>query len=247
MLTKEDVQNALPANLKSAATQALADHINNICNDPIVAEEVRNNFISYAYVLKEGKFKTEDYLSAVMYVSHKLMGMTNQDAYFKTFPNRHANFMANGTSSKDISSYVSAYHKGKLVNLIMEQVLTPTWVLNQELFQKAVNTQAEIMLDPDVSAKVRSDAANSLMTHLKKPETKAAEIKIDLNESSGMNEMREALTNMAKLQQDMLANGLWALTVVPVCRPRLIWAARSVLRLPRCLTRCPRTRQTVRR
>ena len=207
MLTQQDVARALPANLKSAATQALTDHINNVVSDPIIAEQVRHNFVSYAFILKEGRFKTEEYLNAVMYVSYKLMGKNNQEAYFLTFPQRHANFLANQTSAKDISSYVSAYHRGKLVNLIMEQVLTPTWVLNQEIFQRAINVQADIMLDPDVSAKVRSDAANSLMTHLKKPEGKDFQISLEVNESSGMTEMREAMAEMAKQQQELLASG----------------------------------------
>jgi hypothetical protein len=76
-LTREMVERALPANLKSAATQAFTDQINQIVSDPIIAEQVRENFISYSRVLHEGKFKTEDYLHAVAYVSFKLMGMSN--------------------------------------------------------------------------------------------------------------------------------------------------------------------------
>lgn len=213
MLTQQDVARALPASLKVAATQALTDHINNIVSDPVVAEQVRHNFISYAHVLKEGKFKTEEYLNAVVYVGYKLMGKTNHDAYALTFPQRYQNFVAKGTSSKDIASYVSMYHRGKLVNLILEQSLVPTWVLNQELFQKAVNTQAEIMLDPDVSPKVRSDAANSLMTHLKKPETKEFQVSLQVEESSGMTEMREAITKMASIQRELIEGGAGIKTI----------------------------------
>lgn len=208
MLTQADVVKALPANLKSSATQSLTDLVNNIVTDPIVAEDVRNNFISYAGVLKEGKFKTEDYLNAVVYVSYKLMNKTNMDAYCLTFPQRYQSFKANGTSDKDIASYVSAYHKGKLVNLIMEQCLTPTWVLNQDVFQRAINVQLGIMTDVEVSPKVRSDAANSLLTHLKKPEGKDFQLKLEVSESSGMTEMREAMQKMAEQQREMLANGV---------------------------------------
>ena len=208
MLTQADLVKALPANLKSSATQSLTDLVNNIVTDPIVAEDVRNNFISYAGVLKEGKFKTEDYLNAVVYVSYKLMNKTNMDAYCLTFPQRYQSFKANGTSDKDIASYVSAYHKGKLVNLIMEQCLTPTWVLNQDVFQRAINVQLGIMTDVEVSPKVRSDAANSLLTHLKKPEGKDFQLKLEVSESSGMTEMREAMQKMAEQQREMLANGV---------------------------------------
>lgn len=207
MLTREDMERALPANLKSAATQQLTDLLNNIATDPLVAEQVRNNFISYAGVLKEGKFKTEDYIEAVTYVAYKAMGYNNQEAYEKTFPARMARLIAKGTSRKDISAYVASYHKGKLVNLIMEQTLVPTWVLNQDLFQKALNVQADLMINAN-SEKVRSDAANSLLTHLKKPETKGLEVNIDMRETSGMNELTATLARLAETQRELIDSGV---------------------------------------
>jgi hypothetical protein len=219
LLTLDQVQRALPANLKNSATQQLVDNLNNIAADPILAEQLRENFISYTSVLREGRFKTEDYLNAVMYVSFKLMGDSNQDAYFKTFPQRYQALVARGTSSKDIAAYVSAYNKGKLVNLILEQSLVPTHVLNAHVFQQAINTQVELMTDPDVSAKVRSDAANSLLTHLKKPEAKA-ELNINVGEQSGMNELRSALERLARQQQDVISSG--HATVVEIAHSTII-------------------------
>lgn len=207
MITKDQVELALPANLKSAATQQLVDKINNVVSDPIVAENVRENFLSYASVLKEGRFKTEDYLNAVVYVSHKVMGLNNRDAYAKTFPARYAALVAKGIPDKDISAYVAAYHKGKLVNLIMEQTLVPTWILNQEIFQKAINVQADLMMNAN-SEKVRSDAANSILTHLAKPKEAAAPVQINLAENSGMTEMKEMLARMARTQQELIAGGV---------------------------------------
>ena len=65
MLTIQQVEKSLPPTLKSAATQQLVDQINNIASDPLVAEQIRENFLSYSTVLKEGRFKAEDYLNAV--------------------------------------------------------------------------------------------------------------------------------------------------------------------------------------
>lgn len=205
-LTVQQVATALPANLKGAATQQLVDQINNIVSDPLIAEQVRDNFMSYTNVLKDGKFKTEDYLHAVTYVSFKLMGLSNQDAYFRTFPARHAALVAKGTSSKDISAYVSAYNKGKLVNLILEQTLVPTWVLNQDIWQKAINTQADLMVNAQ-SELVRTTAANSILTHLAKPKAVGPLINLDMRESSGMNELRNVLTELAQKQRDLIASG----------------------------------------
>lgn len=206
-LTVDQVQRALPANLKNAVTQQMVDNINNIAIDPLEAEHIRENFISYTRVLADGKFKTEDYIHAVTYVSYKLMGHTNQDAYFKTFPQRHAALVARGATSKDIAAYVSAYNKGKLVNLILEQTLVPTWVLNQDIYQKAINVQADLMMHAQ-SEKVRSDAANSILTHLAKPKEAGPLINIDMRENSGMNELRDALAKMAKQQQDLIKSGV---------------------------------------
>lgn len=206
MLTREQVEKALPSNLKSAATQAFTDQVNSIVADPLVAEQVRNNFLSYTAVLRDGKFKTEDYLHAVTYVSFKLMGESNQDAYFKTFPQRHLALMAKGTSSKDISAYVAAYARGKLVNAILEQSLVPTWVLNQDLYQQAINQQAWLMINAK-SELVQTNAANSLLTHLKKPENMAPSINIDMRETSGMGELKDMLTRLAQSQRQAIADG----------------------------------------
>jgi hypothetical protein len=209
MLTKELVERAVPANLKQSVTQQLVDTINNVANDPIVAEMVRENFISYTSVLKDGKFKTEDYLYAIVYVSQKLMGRSNKEAYAAAFPGRYATLIAKGTSEKDISAYVAAYNRGKLVNLILEQTLVPTWVLNQGIYQQAINTQAQLMMT-STSDKVRSDAANSILTHLKKPDAAGPLIKIDVNESSGMNELKQALAAVAAMQVEAIEAGVSA-------------------------------------
>lgn len=46
MLSLDLVQKAVPANLKNAVTQTLVDKINNISSEPLIAEQIRDNFIS---------------------------------------------------------------------------------------------------------------------------------------------------------------------------------------------------------
>ncbi|MEG1346112.1 MAG: hypothetical protein RSC78_05215, partial [Acidaminococcaceae bacterium] len=41
-------------------------------------------FVVEGKMMKEGKFKTQDYMNAVQYVTYKHMGYSNKDAYFKT-------------------------------------------------------------------------------------------------------------------------------------------------------------------
>ena len=206
-ISKELVIKAVPPNLKNAVSDDLVDRLNAITSDQILAEEVRNNFISYASVLREGKFKLEDYLNAVTYVSHRLNGDTQHDAYFKTFPSRYQNLMALGKTPKEISNYVAMFNKGKLVQKIQEQTLTPAWVLNQDMFQAALNTNYQIMIDEDVSPKVRVEAANSLLTHLQKPKEVTPAVNIDLRESSGLSELKKALGQLATPQQQLIEQG----------------------------------------
>lgn len=206
-ISKELVIKAVPPNLKNAVTDDLVDRLNAITSDQILAEEVRNNFISYTSVLREGKFKLEDYLNAVTYVSHRLNGDTQHDAYFKTFPSRYQNLMALGKTPKEISNYVAMFNKGKLVQKIQEQTLTPAWVMNQDMFQAALNTNYQIMMDDDVSPKVRVEAANSLLTHLQKPKEVTPAVNIDLRESSGLSELKKALGQLATQQQQLIEQG----------------------------------------
>jgi hypothetical protein len=208
--TVELLQKTLPSNLRTSATQGLVDMLNNVSNNQQEAELIRENFLGYTAVLSEGKYKTEDYLNAVKYVSFKLMKCSNEEAYVKTFPQRYQRMVKDGVKPKDIGAYVYAYSKNKLVNRIMEQTMVPSWVLNQDIFQEAINTQASLMRDPDVSPKVRSDAANSLLTHLAKPKEAGPLINLDMRDTSGMKEMKELLVRMAQQQQGLIKDGVTA-------------------------------------
>lgn len=206
-LTVEQFKEALPDKFKKSVNQELIDSINATLAEPELYEAYRNNLLSYTKVLTEGRYTISDYINAVKYVSHKLMGCTNIEAYSKTFPDRIQKFTAQGTSSKDIASYVSIYNKSKMVNAILEQTLIPSYVLNQDLYQKALNTQAELMMTAR-SEKVRCDAANSLLTHLRPPEVKKVELDIGVKEDSSIQSLREATLQLARQQRLMLEAGM---------------------------------------
>lgn len=207
MLTLDSVVRALPPNLKKSATQSLVDTLNNVSTDPEMAEAMRENFLSYTKVLAEGRFKVEDYLNAVKYVSFKLMGYSNKDSYFRTFPARHQQLVATGADEKTISAYVSMYAKGKLVNLIMEQAIVPSWVLNQDKYQKAINRLSSLMMTAR-SEMVQVTAANALVTHLTKPKEVGPSVNINIGENSGMNELKATLAEMARKQRELIEGGV---------------------------------------
>lgn len=206
-LTIEQFKYALPDKVKKSVSQELIDKVNATLSEPELFEAYRENLLSYTKVLTEGRYKVSDYVNAVRYVSHKLMGCTNIEAYSKTFPDKIQRFTTQGVSSKDIASYVSIYNKSKLVNAIFEQTLIPSFVLNQDLYQKALNTQAELMVTAR-SEKVRSDAANSLLTHLKPPETQKVELDIGVKDDGSIQRLRNATLELARQQRLMLEAGV---------------------------------------
>lgn len=206
-LTVEQFKDALPPKVKKSVNQELIDQINKTLSEPEMYEVYRDNLIGYTSVMADGKFKVENYIEAVKYVSHKLMGASNIDAYIKTFPDKYANFVAQGVTGKDIASYVTAYNKGKLVNLIFAQTMVPFYVLNQDLYQKALNVQADLMITAH-SEKVRSDAANSLLTHLKPPEAMKIELEIGVKEDSAIAALRASTLELSRQQKMMIEAGM---------------------------------------
>ncbi len=207
MLTLEQVQASIPPQTKIKVDQEFVDKLNSLSSDEDLCKEFRENFISYTNILKQGKFKLDDYLNAVKFVTFLLMGFNNKESYQRAFPERYFDMKQRGLTDKEISSFVSAYRKNKLVNNIFEQTLTPTWILNADLHQKALNTQADLMLTAK-SEKVRCDAANSILTHLKQPEKKEIELNIGVKDSSGLNELKNTMTLLAQQQSEMIKQGV---------------------------------------
>ncbi len=205
-LSVDLLQKTVPKSIRSRITQEFVDKINKSVADPYLGESIQENILSYSHVLAEGKWKLDSYIDAVKYVSFKVTGMSNLQAYTKTFPDRYTKFKAQGVQDKDIASYVTSYNKNKLVNLIYEQSLVPTYVLNAHLHQEALNVQADLMRNAR-SEKVRSDAANSLLTHLKRPEAAKVELDVTVKESPVIAELQETMFNLAKQQKEKIIEG----------------------------------------
>lgn len=202
MLTK-----ALPQQHRHRISTELIDSINQTLSDPDMYETYRDNFLNYLHVLGNGRFKITDYVSAVKYVSQKLLGKTNESAYMATFPDRYTDMHKRGLTAKEMSSIISVYNKSKLVNLIFEQTMIPTWVLNQDLYQKAINVQADLMLNA-ISEKVRSDAANSLLVHLKPPEVRKVELDVGIKQNDEIEALRNITAELASQQRRMIEAGV---------------------------------------
>lgn len=220
-LTKEILQKALPNKIKGRITDEMVDTINQVLNDPEYAELYRENFFTYSTVLQEGNFKMNEYLNAVRYCTHKLMGKSNIESYIAVFPDRYNNFLAKGYGQKEIHAQVSIYNKGKMVNTIMEQSIIPSWIINQDLHQKAINVLADLMMTAN-SEKVRADSANSLLVHLKPPEVKKVELDIGIKANKETEDMKTLLAELSAKQLQMIDNGV--ANVVDIAHTKIVEA-----------------------
>ena len=202
-MTEKEFIQALPRKCKKSINPAIIKSVNEAMSDPDFYESYRENLLSYGKVMADGRFQVPKYLDAVKYVSFKMMGKSNKDAYAMTFPQKMIRYNASGYSDKHVSSYTTTYNKSKLVALIYEQTLTPSWILNQDLYQQALNTQAELMLTAR-SEKVRADAANSLLTHLRQPESQKVELSVGIREDSSIQMLRDATLALAAKQRESI-------------------------------------------
>ena len=202
-LSREALIRVLPKKVKNAVTPELVDAINAVKGADHYREAFKDNLVNYTSVLEEGKFKILDYVNAVKYCSSKLLGASNIVSYARAFPERYDRLINEGMADDDIAHYVSAYNRNKLVNLIMAQTLVPMHVLNADMYQKALNTQAQLMIGAK-SEKVRSDAANSLLTHLKAPEAIKMQLDIGVSEDSSIDLLRQSTLELVKQQRLMI-------------------------------------------
>lgn len=205
-LTEEQFKKVLPKQYKGSVNPQMIKTINKLIKNSDLRENYRDNLLSYTSVIADGRYKVTDYLNAVMYVSHKLLGSSNIDAYVKTFPDRYQRLMNLGKNADDIANFVSAYNKNQLVNKIFEQTRIPSHILNQDMYQQALNTQVELMMFAK-SEKVRSDAANSILVHLKPPETTKIELDIGLKEDKTISELNKTTLELVAQQRKMIEAG----------------------------------------
>lgn len=206
-ITYDELVASVPRHLRNKIPPKLLDTINNISTDAYFTKTYKENFISYIKVLSEGNFNIYDYVNAIKYVSFKLMGNTNKASWIKVFPDRYATLMSKGADEKEVSANYTSYNKGKLVNLILEQAMIPIWLLNQPKEQEAINVLADLMINAN-SELVRMKSADSLLTHIKKPETHKIDLNIGVKQSGEVEDMMAKLSEIAQKQQQLIAGGM---------------------------------------
>ena len=205
MFELDVVKKLVPKGQRTLITQDFLDRIVASVGDELVAESFKENFITYLNVLSQGKYKMDDYINAVKYVSFKLLGYSNIKAYAATFPERYQRLIDEG--QEQIDAYCSMYNKNKLVMQIFEQTLVPTHVLNAPLHQEALNTLARMIKDDAVRGMTKVKACEAILAYTKPPEVIKNEFVIGVEQQSTISELREVVESLADLSRTAIANG----------------------------------------
>jgi hypothetical protein len=204
MITSEQLELALGSK-RNWASQELVTTLNTLETDG--ADLVRENWLTHANVLREGTYSLDQYTTAIKYVSLKQMGHTNQQAYSIALAERYQELVAKGYDDQRISSHVSAYHKGALVQKLLAQSTVPLYMLYQDEAHKAIKTLVQVMTEPNASFKTRAEAADKLLNHVKRPEAAKIELEVSQKASDGMNELTTMMRELAQKQLAAIADG----------------------------------------
>ncbi len=224
-ITLDQFQKVLPRHKQELMTQKIVDDINLLMTDPVLRENYRDNLLGFTSVLMDGKFTMDSYVDAVRFVSFKLMGNSAVEAYTKTFPDRFQRMLGEGRDNKFVCTLASSYNKNVLVNKIFEQTIIPSHILNAGMYQDALNVQHDLMHNAK-SEHVRMNAADSIMTQLKMPETQKLELDINIGEDQSIKELRDTTLELVRQQRGMIESG--ASSVKQIAHSKLIHAEEVV-------------------
>lgn len=210
-VTAEMVKRVYPKRINDELAQQCADLMNDSLTNLNSIEKIhfRDNLIGLMDCLNPSDRKApslQEYISAVKFVTYKHMGHSDTKAYAFTFPDRIQRMIDEKVPQTHLWAYANKYSKSKVVVDVHTKMLVPVHIMFQDYFAQAVKTQADLMINA-TSEKVRSDAANSLMTHLKPPEVKKAEISISTQDSGVIGDLANALSALSDSQRTMIQSG----------------------------------------
>lgn len=205
MITQQELIAALPKQHRTKVTPSFLATLNGLVTDPHEAEVFAKNMITYTDVLASGQYKLSDYINAVMFVSFKMIGLSNLDAYKRTFSAKYHDMVKRGYDSKTISAHIAGYNKNKLVNAIYEQSLIPDHIMYASVRHKAIATQAALL--NSVNENVAQKAADSLLMHLKAPESAKLQIDIGTKDVGIIEDLSNVLNKLSAAQQRTISSG----------------------------------------
>jgi len=206
-VTIDSLKAVIPKSLRSNVDQRMVDFVNGVSKDAQLAESYRNNVLTYISVIKDGRFKLQDYLKAIEYVTYKLMGDTNKEAYIKTFPDRYQRMIDGKYEEKKIHGRISAYNSGYLVSKILERTIIPPSVSYRDAFHQAMMKEIDLMHNAR-SETVQEKAARTILEMTKPSEEANVTIDMNIKESEDIVEQYNKALDLASMKMlDMIQKG----------------------------------------
>ena len=210
----ESLQAMLP--VKMNISEDMLQQVNNMINDEELQEQFKQNLVDFSSVLSSTRTTFQDYINAVKFVSYILMDNSATKSYMLAFPDRVKRLedKYGSNSYNQITVRAQAYKHQKIVRKVLEQTLVPAYVYNTSLFQEAINTQASIMRDTNISSRDRVAAAESVLKYTQIPEKYMANSEqVSEQGMSVIEKLAESLKALTNAQKDSIVTGNTAKTI----------------------------------
>jgi hypothetical protein len=207
-VTKDILQKLVPRNIK--ITDEIVETINSVTENEEEARYFRENLLTYMVVLKDPStvgITFETYMNAVKFVTYKMIGDTNIDAYIKVFPDRYKRMKEQGKSENYIHAIVSTYASGSTVTKIIEKTVIPPSVSHRDLFYRTIEHLSGLAFGARSEA-VQEKACKTLIETLKPNEESKIEIDMNVKESDDVVKRYDQALELASAKiLDMMKKG----------------------------------------
>lgn len=205
---KEQLQRLLPRNKKHLANDSVLALLRDPLDSSNIQEFISDNFINYTDLLKDSTtYGLKDYINAVKFASHRMLGSTWLECYKKTFPDRYDEHLAEGKTLDALRARADGFSRTKLVQSILERGYIAPYLLNQPLFQEALNTAAKIMLDDSVGAMARVNAAKTVLEYTKAPEVQKLQMEVGIKASDELSQLEDTMNKLADVVYTGIQSG----------------------------------------
>lgn len=205
-LSMGELKQTMPERYLGSVTPTMLVEVNKLIKLSGNGEMFKENILENMDVLDEGRYKTGSYFNAAIYCGYKKMGLTNEKAWKRTFPEKHKRHKKLGRKQNFVAAVVNSYNKGTLVQKILTLSIFPAHVLYSDTFHKSVLKSQKLMNcgNPFVEQKAASDLMRTLM-----PPEKAKEDEIALVTSSMdlAKELFKSSAQLVKAQHEAISKG----------------------------------------
>lgn len=207
VLSLSELREVLPRSLGKGMTEESVLDLARSLESQENIEAFREGFISYRNVLESGKFTTAEYINAVKFMMYRSQNFTKQDSWKFTFPEKVERLTREGRMGQ-LSSYVAAYSRSRLVELMTKQMAIPLYLLNMDAPQEAINRLLKTIRNPKASDRDANEAARVLLDKLAPPTEAKVSIEVGVKHDDEYTDMLRSISETAARQQRLIELGM---------------------------------------